>query len=131
MTTARSRKWARVESERERGILLVHRRGCVDYIAVDDGVQDFGVEELLGGGGGDVPVEEDEVGEIAGLEAALLVIAELGEGGGLGVGVDGLIEGDLLLELEGHGTGFVLTGDGGVEAAEGGDGLDRVVGTEG
>ena len=43
----------------------------VDGFAVDDGAQDFGVEELLGRGGGDVAVEDDEVGEVAGLEAAL------------------------------------------------------------
>ena len=59
------------------------------------------MEELLGRGGGDVAVEDDEVGEVAGFEAALLMFAEFCEGGGLGVGVDGLVEGDLLLRLEG------------------------------
>ena len=33
--------------------------------------------------------------------------------------------------LVGFGAGFVLAGDGGVEAAEGRDGLDRIVGAEG
>ncbi len=89
------------------------------------------MEELLGRGSGYVAVEDDDVGEIAGFEAAFLVFAELCKGGGLGVGVDGLVEGDLFLRLEGHGAGFVLAGDGGVEAAEGIDGLHRVVGAEG
>ena len=68
---------------------------------------------------------------IAGFQAAFLGFAELGEGGGLGVGVDGFGEGEALLGVEGLGAGLVLAGDGGVEAAEGGDGLDGVVGAEG
>ena len=89
------------------------------------------MENLLRSGFGDVAVEDDEVGEVAGLEAALYLFAELGEGGGLGVGVDRFVEGDLFLGLEGLGAGFVLAGDGGVEAAEGIDGFDGVVGAEG
>ncbi len=89
------------------------------------------MEEFLGGGFGDVAVEDDEVGEVAGFEAALCFFAELGEGGALGVGVDGFVEGEFFLGLEGLGAGFVLAGDGGVEAAEGVDGLDGVVGAEG
>ena len=61
------------------------------------------MEELLGSGGGDVAVEDDEVGEVAGFEAAFLMFAEFGKGGGLGVGVDGFVERDLFLRLEGHG----------------------------
>ena len=89
------------------------------------------MEEFLGCGFGDVAVEDDEVGEVAGFEAAFWFFCELGEGGGLGVGVDGFVEGDLFLRLEGLGAGFVHAGDGGVEAAEGIDGLDGVVGAEG
>ncbi len=59
------------------------------------------------------------------------MFAELGEGGGLGVGVDGLVKRDLFLGLEGLGAGFVLASDGGVEATEGVDGFDGVVGAEG
>ena len=39
--------------------------------------------------------------KIARFEAAFLLLAELCEGGGLGVGVDGLVESDLFLRLEG------------------------------
>ncbi len=72
-----------------------------------------------------------EVGEVAGLEAAFYFFAEFAEGGGLGVGVDRFVEGDFFLRLEGLGAGFVLAGDGGVEAAEGIDEFDGVVGAEG
>ncbi len=89
------------------------------------------MEQLLGRCGGDVAVEDDEVGEEAGFEAALLLFAELGEGAGLGVGVDRFVERDLFLRLEGLGACFVLPGDGGVEAAEGVDEFDGVVGAEG
>ena len=89
------------------------------------------MEELLGCGCGDVAVEDDEVGEVAGLEAAFYFFAEFAEGGGLGVGVDRFVERDFFLRLEGLGAGFVLAGDGGVEAAEGIDELDGVVGAEG
>ena len=95
------------------------RWGGVDGVAADDGAEDMGVEEFAGGGVGDVAVEDDEVGEEAGFEAAFACFAELGEGGGLGVGVDGFVEGEFFLRLEGLGAGFVLAGDGGVEAAEG------------
>ncbi len=82
-------------------------------------------------GPGDVAVENDDVGEVSGFEAAFEVLAELGEGGGLGIGVDSLIDGELLLRLEGLGSLDVLPGDGGIEAAEGRDGLDGVIGSEG
>jgi len=85
----------------------------------------------VGGGRGGVGVEDDEVGEVAGFEAAFDLVAELGEGGGLGVGEEGFVERDLFLGLVGLGAGFVLAGDGGVEATEGVDGFDGVVGTEG
>ena len=134
-TTASRRMWAIVLGlSRFNKLVLcsLGLRGCgVDGFAVDYGAEDFGVEELLGGGGGDVAVEDDEVGEVAGFEAAFHFFAELGEGGGLGVGVDGFVERDLLLRLEGLGAGFVLAGDGGVEATEGVDELDGVVGAEG
>ena len=89
------------------------------------------MKELLGRGLEGVAIEDDDVGEEAGFEAALDVLAELGVGGGLGVGVDGFGEGDLFLRLVGGGSGFVLASDGGVEAAKGVDGFDRVVGAEG
>ena len=89
------------------------------------------MEKLLWSGGGGVVVEDDEVSEKAGFEATFLVFAELGEGGGLGVGVDGLLDGDLLLKLIGFGAGFVLPVDRGVEASEGIDGFDGVVGAKG
>jgi hypothetical protein len=103
----------------------------VDGVSVDDGLKNLCVEELLRGGGGDVAVEDDEVGEEAGLEAAFFFFAEVGEGGALGVGVKGFVEGEFFLGLVGFGPGFVLASDGGVEAAEGIDGLDGVVGAEG
>src|ERR1700678_180555 len=102
-----------------------------DGFAVDDGAEDFGVKELLRRCGGDVAVEDNEVGEIAGFESAFYVFAKFSVGGGLGVGVDGFVERDFFLGLEGLGAGFVLAGDGGVEAAEGIDELYRVVGAEG
>jgi len=48
----------------------------------------------------------------------------------LRVGVEGFVEGDFFLGLVGFGAGFVLAGDGGVQAAEGVDGFDGVVGAE-
>ena len=89
------------------------------------------MEDLVGGGFEEVAVEDDEVGEVAGGEEALGLLAELGVGGGLGVGEEGFGEGDALLGMEGLGAGLVLAGDGGVEAAERGDGFDGVVGAEG
>ncbi len=89
------------------------------------------MEDFLRGGCGEVAVEDDEVGEEAGFEAAFAGFAELGVGGGLGVGVEGFGDGEVLLGVEGLGAGFVLAGDGGVEAAEGVDGFDGVVGAEG
>jgi len=102
-----------------------------DGFAVDYGAEDFCVEELLRGCCGDVSVEDDDVGEIAGFEAPLYFFAELAEGRGLGVGVDGFVERDFFLGLEDLGAGFVLASDGGVKAAEGIDELDWVVGSEG
>ncbi len=106
-------------------------RSGVDGFSADDGAEDFGVEDFGGGGGEEVAVEDDEIGEEAGLEAADAGFAEFGEGGGLGVGVDGLPDGEALFGVEGLGAGFVLAGDGGIEASEGIDGFDRVVGAEG
>src|SRR3979490_1245008 len=137
-TTASSRMCARVEGLSRCGNLVLRSCfgrlglcGCgVDGVAVDDGAEDFGVEELLGRGGGDVAVEDNEVGEVTGFEAALHFFSEFAEGGGLGVGVDRFVERDLFLRLEGLSAGFVLAGDGGVEAAEGIDEFDGVVGAE-
>ena len=81
--------------------------------------------------GSDVPVEHDEVGEEAWFEASFTVFPELSEGRGLGVGIDGFRKRDALLGVEAHGAGFILTGDGGVEAAEWIDGLNGIVGAEG
>jgi hypothetical protein len=53
-------------------------------------------------------VEDDEVGEVAGCEDAFALFFELGEGGGLGVGVEGLMDGEALLGVEGLGAGLVL-----------------------
>src|SRR5258708_39171505 len=68
-TTASSRRWASVEGlSRCDNLVLRSRRGrlgccwCdVDGFAVDDGAEDFGVQELLGRGGRDVAVEDDEI----------------------------------------------------------------------
>ena len=103
----------------------------VDGSASEDGAEDLCVEDLERGGGEEVAVEDDEIGEEAGFEAAEAGFAERGEGRRLGVGVDGFLDGQALLGVEGLGAGFVLAGDGGVEAAEGVDGLDGVVGAEG
>lgn len=89
------------------------------------------MEELLRGCGGNVTVENDEVGEVSGFETALLMFAKLGEGGGLSVCVDGFVRRDFFLRLKRLGAGFVLAGDRSVESAEGVDGLHRVVGSEG
>ena len=86
---------------------------------------------MLGCRSGDVAVEDDQVGDEAGLEAAFYRFAEFAEGGGLGVGVDRLVERELFLRLEGLGTGFILASDGGVKAAKGIDEFDGVVGAEG
>ena len=91
----------------------------------------MGGEDVAGGGGEEVSVEDGDVSEEAGFEAAFEVLGEVGVGGGLGVGVEGLLDGEALLGVEGLGSGFVLAGDGGVEAAEGADGFDGVVGSEG
>jgi len=89
------------------------------------------VEYLLRCCFSNVAVEDYEVGEVVWFETALLVFSEFCKGRGLCVGVDGFVEGDFLLWLEGLGAGFVLAGDGGVETAEGIDGLHRVVCAEG
>ncbi len=68
-------------------------------MAVDYGAEDAGVEDFAGVDLGEVVVEDDEVGEEVGFEAAFDVLAELGEGGALGVGVDGLGEGDFFLRF--------------------------------
>jgi len=107
------------------------RRIGVDGFAVDYGAKDFGVKELLRRCGRDVAVEDDEVSEKSWLETAFHFFAELAEGGGLGVGVDRFVERELFLGLEGLGTGFVLAGDRRVEATEGVDEFDGVVGAEG
>ncbi len=110
---------------------LCRCRARVDDLAVDDGLEDLGGEEIAGGGCLEIAVENDEVGEEAGLEAAFEGFAELGEGGRLRVGEEGFGKGDALLGVKGLGAGFVLAGDGGVEAAEGIDGFDGVIGAEG
>src|ERR1700743_1462590 len=99
--------------------------------AADDGAEHFGVEGLLWGGFGEVAVEDDEVGEVAGGELAFDLLAPLGEGGALCVGVEGFVEGEFFLRLEGLGSGFVHARDGGVKSAHGVDGLDWIVGAEG
>src|SRR5260370_340743 len=87
-TTARSRRWASVEGVSRCGNLVFGSRGgwvscCgggVEGFAVDDGAEDFGVEQFLGRGGGDVAVENDEVCEVTGLEATLHLFAEFAVG---------------------------------------------------
>src|SRR5216683_2280935 len=108
-TTARSRRWASVEGlSRCDNLVLRFRCGgfccswCgVDGFSVDDGAEDLRVQELLGRGRGDVAVEDDEVGEVSGLEAPLHFFTEFAEGGGLGVGVHRFVERDFFLLLEG------------------------------
>ena len=103
----------------------------VDGLAVDDGFDDLGVEELLRIGLGDVAVEDDEVCEVAFGEDPFLVFRELCVGRGLCVGVESLIESDFFLRLKGLSASFIHARGGGVEAAEGADGFDGVVGAEG
>ena len=106
-------------------------RGGVDGDAADDGAEDVLVWRMCWGAVRRSRSRTTKSARKPGARRAFGGFAELGEGGGLGVGVDGFGDGEALLGVEGLGAGFVLAGDGGVEAAEGVDGFDGVVGAEG
>ena len=105
--------------------------GVEDELSVDEGGEYTSVQQLLGFGSCRVGIKHNQISEIAIGEDAFLLLTEFGEGGRLGVGVEGFGDGKLFLGLEGLGGGFVLAGGGGVEPAEGIDGLDGVVCAEG
>src|SRR5437899_2175705 len=63
----------------------------------DDRSRDLRLPDRLRVDGEDVPVQDDEVGELAGGDRALLLLLELGVGRAEGVGLDRLRERDLLL----------------------------------
>jgi len=127
--------WAEASRQIIRSLLALGwgLRFGVDGFAVDYGAEHLGVEEFLWSDawGGYIVVEYDEVSYEARLEAAFQLFLIFSEGRGLRIGVDRLVEGDFFLGLVGFGSGLVLAGDGSVEAAEGVDGLDRIVGAEG
>ena len=52
----------------------------VDRLAADDRAQDLGVQDFLRGGRGQVVVQHDHVGEVAGCKLALEPLLVLGEG---------------------------------------------------
>jgi len=90
----------------------------VDRLAADDRAQDLGVQDFLRGGRGQVVVQHDHVGEVAGCKLALEPLLVLGEGLALRVGVERLLEGDLFLRLEGLGSGLIHAGNSRVETPE-------------
>src|SRR5581483_10646793 len=78
-----------------------------------------------------VAVEHHEIRQHTGAEGAFIVFREFGVGGAGGVGGNSLVNRDLLLRKVFLGASFVPAGNGGIETAEGRDGLDGIVGAEG
>ena len=60
-------------------------------------------------------IQDDDVGEEAGFQAGAEELGEVCVSRGLGIGVEGLVEGEGLLGVKGGGAGFVLAGEGGIE----------------
>src|SRR6266568_5852111 len=79
----------------------------------------------------EVAVDKDEIGIVAGDEFAFVLLGELRIGRALRVGVKSLSAGKFVFGEVGFGSGFIFARDGGVEAAEGSDGFDGIVGPEG
>ncbi len=92
-----------------------------DAPAADPGFQHLGLAEAGGEGGQHVAVDQQEIGHVAGLEAAQPVLREAGMGGARGEGGERLPQRELLLRAPAAG-GLalrILAGNGGGEAGEG------------
>jgi hypothetical protein len=119
--------WTQFGRERVRPQCIRSLRRLVNRFATDNGAQDTGVQDLLRIGLERVAVEDNNICEKAGLKTPLGALAELGEGGGLGVGVDSFGQRDPLLWLIGSCSGLILASDRRVESPKGIDRLDRIV----
>src|SRR5690606_29481597 len=97
----------------------------VDLLAAEVRRHHLRVEDLRRGDGHDVGGEDGEVGPLARLEAAHLVLHEGGVGGVEGETAEGLLAREPLVRVPAAGRPAlgVLAGDGGVEAEEGVDAL--------
>ena len=81
--------------------------------------------------GGEIAIEHDEVGHPAGSERSFVGLAEFCVSRALGVRVERLRNRQLLFRKVALGAGFVFARDSSIDAAEGSDWLDGIVGAEG
>ncbi len=100
-------------------------------MTADIGASNFGAENGGGGHLEEIAIENDEIRVVAREELSFVLLGEFGVGGALRIGVEGLAAAELVVGEVFPGSEFVFAGDGGVEAAEGRDGFDGVVGAEG
>ena len=102
----------------------------VDHLSVDDGHLDLHVEDLSRVDLEEVAINDGDVGELAGADRAANVVLEGGGGVVDGVGLECLVDADLLLRIP-SALGLAVGGravDGGVDQVLG---VDVVVGSRG
>src|ERR1700758_3728472 len=103
----------------------------VCWMTGDDRAHHFCAEDVMRRDGGEIAIEHDEVSHHAGRQCSFVGLTEFCVSRALRVGVERLRDGQLLLRKVALSAGFVLACDGSVDAAEGRDGLDRIVSAEG
>ena len=115
-------------------VLLVLPRdyvGEVCRMTGDHRAQHLGAENVVRRDAGEIAIEHDEVGHHAGCERSFVGLAEFCVSRALRIGVECLRDGQLLFRKIALRARFVLSRHGGVDAAEGRDGFDRIVSAEG
>src|SRR6201995_5451895 len=103
----------------------------VCWMTSDDRAHHFCAEDVMRRDGGEIAIEHDEVSHHAGRQRSFVGLTEFCVSRALRVGVERLRDGQLLFRKVALGASFVLSCHGGVDAAEGSDGLDWIVSAEG
>src|SRR5271170_7560847 len=103
----------------------------VDRFSIDHSAQHLCVENLRWGNGSQVAVKHDEVGDISGCELTLPGFGKFGVGRALGIGVECLPDGELLLRMVSCRAGLIHARHGGIDSTERRDWLHGIVGSEG
>src|SRR6266487_4028821 len=69
----------------------------VDGFASYNSFQYFGSQDFIGCNRGGVPVQDNKIGQLAYDQRSFIFLGKFSIGGSLGIGVDGLFDGELLL----------------------------------
>lgn len=101
-----------------------------DELAGEPGFEDLGLHEVVDGAGQGIAIQEDEVGEFAGLQAASVFFGFEEDGVVAGVEADGFFACEGVLDVDGGVELAGFAGDGGPHAEPGVVGIDAAEGAD-